>query len=299
MNLQNIVSEIEKVDPEVYERLDTRRSAMKNFANLGGKLALAAVPLALGGMFKKAYGQTPADVIDVLQFALTLEYLESEFYTKVVAATGLNATLVGPARTALQKIRDDENAHVTFLKAAISGAGATPVASPTFDFTAGGGTGSGPLSGANSVFSNYVVMLAVAQAYEDTGVRAYKGQAPRLINNDDVLTAALRIHSVEGRHAAHIRNMRRDLANGNNAAAAIPAGVDLKPWITLNQSGIAAPFDALVQATYDGEQSTMQLGIDITKVGGQTYSAATASESFDEFLTKDQVLAIVKPFIKP
>ena len=47
MNLQNIVTEIEKVDPEVYERLDTRRSAMKNFANLGGKIALAAVPLAL------------------------------------------------------------------------------------------------------------------------------------------------------------------------------------------------------------------------------------------------------------
>ncbi len=42
MNLQNIISEIEKADPEVYDRLDTRRSAMKKFANLSGKVAVAA-----------------------------------------------------------------------------------------------------------------------------------------------------------------------------------------------------------------------------------------------------------------
>ena len=85
MNVQNILSEIEKVDPEVYERLDTRRKAMKSFANLSGRLALAAVPLALGSMFSKAYGQTvPTAVIDTLKFALTLEYLEAAFYNTVV-----------------------------------------------------------------------------------------------------------------------------------------------------------------------------------------------------------------------
>ncbi len=299
MNLQNIINEIETVDPEVYEKLDTRRSAMKSFANMGSKIALAALPLALGGMFKKAYAQTPADVLDVLQFALTLEYLEAEFYNRTNAAPGLTTTLTGAARTAYQKIAADENAHVTFLRNTITAAGGVPIAKPTFDFTGGGGSGTGPLSGINSVFVNYVVNLAVAQTFEDTGVRAYKGQAPRLINNNDALQAALQIHSVEARHAAHIRTMRRAYAeaNGGNANAAIPAGVTLKPWITLNQSGIADPFAAFVQGSYNGEELTTQAGVQTTSIGGQTYSAATASESFDEPLTKAQVTTIITPFL--
>lgn len=75
MNLNNIFGEIEKVDAEVYDKLDTRRSAMKNFANIGGKLALAAVPLAFGSMFKKAYAgsnSTKDTVIEILNYALTL-----------------------------------------------------------------------------------------------------------------------------------------------------------------------------------------------------------------------------------
>ena len=54
MNVQHIVSEIEKLDPEVYERLDSRRSAMKRFAFAGKVLAAAAIPTALGTMFKKS-----------------------------------------------------------------------------------------------------------------------------------------------------------------------------------------------------------------------------------------------------
>lgn len=290
MNVQNIISEIEKVDPEVYERLDSRRNAMKSFAKVSGKLALAAVPLALGSMFKKAYGRgnaTSATVLEVLQYALTLEYLEAEFYTMAVAAPGLNdpMKLTGPGRAAFITIRDHENAHVTFLRAAITGTGATPVAKPIFDFTAGNGTMAGPFSGTNSVFINYDVLLAVAQVFEDTGVRAYKGGAGDLISNNDVLTAALRIHSVEARHAAHIRYMRQN------------RGANVKPWIVADQSGIGAPFDAAVQPSYAGEAVTTQAGVNIVNIGGQTVSAIAASEAFDEPLTMPQVLAIVDPFI--
>ena len=281
MNLQNILIEMEKTDPEVYDRLDTRRNAMKSFAKTSGKIALAALPFALGSMFQKAYGSptAPTDVIlDTLNFALTLEYLEANFYIKAVASGIIPS---GDALNSLTVIRDHENEHVTFLKTAITAAGGTPVSftASNFDFTA---KGTFP-----NVFADYGTLLAVAQSFEDTGVRAYKGQAPNLISNNDYLTAALQIHSVEARHAAHLREMRK-MAN-----LLVPSGVDVKPWITLNQSGIAT---AAVQASYNGEENVTQAGVMITNIGGQKISAAAASEAFDEPLTKDQVTAIVTPF---
>jgi len=281
MNLQNILTEIEKTDLEIYDRLDTRRNAMKSFAKTSGKIALAALPFALGSMFQKAYASptAPTDLIlDTLNFALTLEYLEANFYIKAVAS-GIIPT--GDALTSLTVIRDHENEHVNFLKTAITAAGGTPVSftANSFDFTA---KGTFP-----NVFSDYGTLLAVAQTFEDTGVRAYKGQAPNLISNNDYLTAALQIHSVEARHAAHLREMRK-MAN-----LLVPSGVDVKPWITLNQSGIGT---SAVQASYNGEENVTQAGVMITNIGGKNISAAAASEAFDEPLTKDQITAIVTPF---
>ncbi|MDE3183954.1 MAG: ferritin-like domain-containing protein [Bacteroidota bacterium] len=283
MNLNNIIEEIEKTDPEVYDRLDGRRKAIKNMASFGSKVALAAVPLALGSMFKKAYGQSAgSQILDVLNFALTLEYLESTFYINGLSASGL---IPAQERPSFQDISDDEMAHVTFLQSTIQALGGTPVSKPTFDFTAGNGSMSGPLAG---VFSNYGLFLAVSQTFEDTGVRAYKGQAANLISSNEVLRAALRIHSVEARHAAHVREVRR--MNG----ALVPDGVLLQPWITLNQSGIGSP---LVQASYNGEQQTTQAGVIVVGINGFAITAEDASEAFDEPLSKEQVLAIVDPFI--
>jgi hypothetical protein len=295
MNVKNILTEIEKVDPEVYERLDTRRHAMKRFSFIGKTLALAAVPSALGAMFKKAYGQTNADIQDVLLFAYLLENLEAEFYKKVVSTFGVIGVPAGPAQAALTTIRDHEVAHVNFLKTVLNSlATSTPnYTAASFDFSGGNGTGTGPFAAAAT---NYGVMLAVAQTFEDTGVRAYKGQAPRLINNNDVLTAALQIHSVEARHASHIRQMRRNLASGS----LVPAGVTLQPWITLAQSGIEtgnSGANAAIQLSYAGEEVVSQAGITITNIGGNTISANEASEAFDEPLTKAQVTAIVDPFV--
>jgi rubrerythrin len=57
-------------------------------------------------------------------------------------------------------------------------------------------------------FTDYQQFLALAQAFEDTGVRAYKGQAANLMSKPDLLTAALQIHSVEARHASEVRRLR-------------------------------------------------------------------------------------------
>jgi hypothetical protein len=279
MNIHHIITELEKADPEVYERLDSRRGVMKSFAGIGGKLALAALPFALGSMFKRAYGQSATTIVGVLNYALTLEYLEAEFYTMGAAAPGL--VPAGAPMGAITTIRDHENAHVTLLKNTIVALGGTAVAKPVFDFSAGNGSGNGPFK---TVFSDYGLFLAVAQTFEDTGVRAYKGQAASLMSNNDVLTAALNIHSVEARHASHIRSMRR--VNLSNPA--------IKPWITGKDTG---GIGAAVQASYDGEELSTQATINIVNINGQAISVNAATEAFDEPLTSAQVLAIVDPFI--
>jgi hypothetical protein len=285
MNLNNIIAEIEKTDAEVYERLDTRRKALKAFCNIGGKIALSAVPVAFGSMLQKAYAgstRTQDTVVEILNYALTLEYLEAEFYNTALGSAGLLPA--GNTSTAIQIIAKHENAHVEFLKTAIINLGGTPAPKPTFDFTGGKGSGMGPFAG---VFSSLVIFLNVAQTLEDTGVRAYKGRAPELVQGGDLLTAALRIHSVEARHAAKIRIMRRAYGSGIG---------DVKPWITGNMSNINSQ---AVQPSYNGEENTVQLGIQIVGINGLDISADDATEAFDEPLSKEQVLAIVSNFIKP
>jgi hypothetical protein len=284
MNFSNILSEIETIDPDVYEKLDSRRSIFKNFGSTSKKITLAALPFAIGGLFQKAYGQTTTGIAGVLNFALSLEYLEANFYN-----TGLNSAAIiagsggptGAANMALTKIRNHENAHVNFLKNAVTVLGATPVAftAANFDFTA---KGTFP-----DVMTNYDTFLAVAQALEDTGVRAYKGQAGNLqgMANRPLLTAALNIHSVEGRHASHIRQMR--FARG---------ATTVKPYIT----GVVSGIDARTNGNYVGEDLIVQGGVTITSLpsvnGNISFNAAT--ESFDEPLTKEAVLALVGNFFK-
>jgi len=270
MNIINIIEEIEKVDADVYERLSPRRRAMQTFFNMGKKVAFASIPLALGSMLKKAYGQNTQGILEVLNFALTLEHLEYRFYERACASGKAPA---GCDADSIKTIRNDEFNHVKFLQSTITSLGGTPVAEAKYDFTA---KGTFP-----DVFSNYATLLAVAQAFEDTGVRAYKGQAGNLIESDAVLTAALRIHSVEARHASKIRSMRKQ--NGF---------ADVKPWITGKESGIGAP----AQASYDGEENTKQAGIEIVNNNGKGTPFAGTTESFDEPLTKTQVIYKVPPF---
>jgi len=216
--------------------------------------------------------------LDVLNFALTLEYLEAEFYTMGIQSSSIKyPTAIG--KKAIEDIGRHERQHVLFLTAAIKNAGGKPVDKPKFDFSAGSGSGNGPFK---DVFKNYQLFLAVAQAFEDTGVRAYKGQAGNLKGTGAVLTAALNIHSVEARHASTIRQMRESNGYG-----------DVKPWITGKDTG---GIGAAVEANYMGEENTMQAGIQIVGINGKDISADAATEAFDEPLTMADVLRLVKPF---
>ncbi|HTI57442.1 ferritin-like domain-containing protein [Mucilaginibacter sp.] len=281
MNLFNIVEEIEKVDPEFNERVSPRRDAIKNITSFGSKVAVAALPFALGGLFKKAYAATPAaaSVTDVLNYALTLEYLESYFYNQGTAAAGL---IPASDKAYIADITDDENAHVKFLQDVIKQLGGTPVDSPKFDLTAGNGSGNGPFK---DVLTNYQTFLAVSETFEDTGVRAYKGAAPSLLGNQVVLTAALSIHAVEARHASAIRYLRT-----------IRGYEEIAVWINStaglgNDTGIA-----LVNGNYKGEDNVMQGGLDVSKLmdsNGKPIGQIDASAAFDEPLSMQDVLDLL------
>ncbi len=249
------------LDPELVSRVVSRREMVHATGRRAGLLAMASMPVAFGVMAKAAFAQggLPAEIVTALNFALTLEYLESEFYT-----TGLASGVdLGAARPIFEQISRHEAAHVLLLQQQL---GELAVEKPTFDFTAGGAFG--------DVFSNSATFITVAQAFEDTGVRAYKGQAPVLASLSQVLTTALRIHSVEARHAAAIRQLSQS-----------PAA---KGWITGNDGAPAA-----IAAVYAGEENTTQLGVDLLPFG----TPEAVSEAFDEPLTQEEVEAIIAPFI--
>lgn len=273
MNLFNIIDEIEKVDPEIHDRLNPRRAAIKNITSFGSKVAVAALPFALGTMFKKAYGAaSTTDIVGVLNFALTLEYLEAEFYNQATAAN----VIPSANRAYIAPITRDENAHVAFLKSVITSLNATPVSKPNIDLSGGNGSGNGPYKAALTDFATF---LTVAQVFEDTGVRAYKGQAPVLLGNEVVLTAALSIHAVEARHAAAIRQLRYDLGQSSSTRPYIQSTASLG-----NDTGVAG-----VNANYAGEENVTQGGVNLTSLA----DVRIVTGAFDEPLEKQAVLDIL------
>jgi hypothetical protein len=279
MNLLDVINEIETQDPAGMDKPGSRRDIFKQLTGAAGKIALTALPLGLSGIFQKAQaaGPSTSTTLGILNYALTIEYLEAGFYKMGLSVQGLIPTT--REYDAILTIGTHEKEHVAFLQSTIKALGGTPVSEPKFDYTAGAGSGNGPFA---SVFSDYATFLAVAQAFEDTGVRAYKGQAGALAGGGAYLTAALDIHSVEARHASMVRQMRQERQFA-----------DVTPWITLNYSGIGA----VVDATYAAEQNTLQAGIQIVGINGYDISYEAASAAFDETLTMAQVLAIVTPFI--
>ena len=264
------------IDPEITDRLLTRRDAISRGAATSSKvavgLAMASIPVALAALATDAFAATalPQDIVDVLNFALTLEYLESTFYDTGVGTSGL---IPASDLAVFQQIMKHEDAHVAFLQGVL---GSAAVAKPTFDFTAGGMF--------PDVFSSSATFQAVSQAFEDTGVRAYKGQAANLMSQPDILTAALQIHSVEARHAAEVRRLR---------------GLD--GWIIGTMGNLPAAVNAAVYGPgnpptdFPAEDNTVQGGVNLASI--TNYGADPLSAAFDEPLDKATVLAIAGPFI--
>ncbi len=145
----------------------------------------AAGGLVITGLPSVAHGQrSAAQDVEILNFALLLEYLEAEFYADALRRGALSGETLQFARV----VGGHEAAHVEFLQGAL---GSSAIAKPTFDF--------------KGTTADAATFRATAVVLEDTGVAAYNGQGPRL--RKQTLAAAASIVSVEARHAAWIRRI--------------------------------------------------------------------------------------------
>jgi len=180
----------------IVERLvrdDLDRKRFLKLAGSAGAASFGAFVIAACGSSKTAStASAPASTagtastsstgdIAILNYALTLEYLETEFYGKVVAS-GLFSGKVG---SLIKDFGQQEMTHVEALKGAVEKLGGTPATKPEGKF---------PISSADQV-------AQLAYTVENLGASAYLGQAPH-IQNAEVLASALAIHTVEARHAA-------------------------------------------------------------------------------------------------
>ncbi len=153
---------------------------------LKGALAAGAVygAMSIAPFVSRALAMSGGGDVGILNFALTLEYLESSFYREAKRRAGAS----GELKSLIALVGRDEDEHVKALTATIKKLGGKPVAEPKFDFP----------------YNSTGEFLELAQTFEDTGVSAYNGAAPQ-IKSKEVLGAAGSIVQVEARHAAAIR----------------------------------------------------------------------------------------------
>lgn len=197
----------------------------------------------------------------VVEFALTLEKLEADFYRRGLQAAQNGGLASAPqmAKDAIISYGEDEIQHVNDLSAVLRSLGGNPdavriPANPNYSSVLG-----------RDPFANPSDFLLVGQYFEDLGVAAYKGQAGNLMAAGDpakpILAGALEIHSVEARHAAGIRFLRQTLL-----------GEDIRPWIRSDR-----------EVLYPESRSNSPIPF--------------SEDAFDGYATSDEVIALVAPVL--
>jgi hypothetical protein len=297
MSFKHILNEIENKNVETDEQV-SRRDIFKDF---GTKVALAALPLAIGSMFNKASAQTTDTVNDSLNLLLEMAYIQYNFYHK-----GNNTgNLVPPSSTnnnsdkpGFITIETQKLANIQYLANLVTSRGGTPftpkfynpaVTNPeyvpaAYDFRA---SGSAYATTFANIFSSYPTWLIEAQILEDTAVHAYQGQMDQFTGDPVLLSQMLQLQSTQARHAAHVRFVRRmPPVNAPEAPAS---------WITNN-----IPPLVNLQGYYNGEDNVNQMGVDITSLPGAnnvgTIPRISATAAFDEGYNMAIITNLIAPF---
>ena len=192
-----------------------RRSFLSSLSTTGAVAGVAALTSGLAGCSDAgvlALPSTTPSVVDVLNFALNLEYLEASFYLYVTTGSGLSTadmgaspgTVTGGAKVSFSnavvaslatQLATHEREHVEFLRSTITSIGGTPVSMPSINLAAGG------------TVNSDATFLAAARQLEAVGVSAYIGGAQYLTSSTAALTYAARILHTEAQHAGFVREL--------------------------------------------------------------------------------------------
>lgn len=163
------------------------------FLKGAGIIGVGATFVAVSHDDPRAFAQGSASDLEILNYALTLEYIEADFYTQGIAG----GTLFGRELELIMPIREHEQQHVTVLTDTIKQLGGTPVEKPMLTYPVG-------------TFVDKTMFLTTASMFEELGVDAYHGQIAN-VQSPEILSAAAAIAGVESRHAAILA----DLSGGN------------------------------------------------------------------------------------
>ena len=201
------------------ERRQSVRADRRRFLSTLGAAGAVAGSVALTGGLSGCNDVTspvlPSNspsVVDVLNFALNLEYLEASFYLYVTTGGGLSSTDMGSGAGSVSggakvsfvnayvasvanQLATDEREHVEFLRTTIAAVGGTPVSMPTLNLAA------------NGAVTSDTTFLAAARQLEAVGVSAYIGGAQYLVSSTAALTYAARILDTEAQHSGFIREL--------------------------------------------------------------------------------------------
>ena len=234
---------VEEVGQIAEQRAATRMNRRRMLAGLGlaagaaGTLGLAGCSDA--GTAPIASPTTVPSVLDVLNFALNLEYFEATLYSYLVTGSGLAAadmganpgTVTGGAKVTFQysaianiaaNLMQEEIEHVQFLRTAIAAQGVTPVSMPSLNL----------VPAPAFAITNDATFVSVARTLEAVGVSAYEGAAGFLASDTPALTFAASIHDLEAQHEAALRQACIFFPSGTAVTSPAADALDIPPTLS-------------------------------------------------------------------